>query len=329
MQVFSKEWFDKYQRQLLWLLNAPIIKIWFRWVMRIRTFDCKLSTKINRIEPNNFTFGGKKIGDKLELTTDFRTHNKYAKRLYYAFKPFWHLIHLFDTKFANEVIPALNMGFDTLTAYPVPGTTVDGWVNGVDAGNATWANLIARTGDNYDDSDATGTLIHIDASVESAKWTMLKRGIFLFTTSSLPDDATIDAAVLSVNGYEKSDGLSVTPDMNVYASTPASNTALANGDFSQLGSTAFATAVGYSSWNDAGYTALTFNSTGRAAISKTGISKFGIRNANYDVAASAPSWSNSESYIRIYYSDQTGTTADPKLVVTYNSILPGAFFQLF
>jgi hypothetical protein len=74
---------------------------------------------------------------------------------------------------------------------------------------------------------------------------MVKKGIFLFTTSSLPDDATIDAAVLSVNGYQKSDGLSVTPDMNVYSSAPASNTALEAGDFDSLGSTAYATAVAY------------------------------------------------------------------------------------
>jgi len=288
--------------------------------MRIRSCDCKLSTKINRIEPNSFTFGGKRIGDKLELTTDFRTHNKYAKRLYYAFKPLWHLIHLWDTKFANEVIPSLNMGFDSLTAYPVPGTTVDGEV-GEDGINDTWANLVGSAGNYYDDSSVSFQTTLIESSATTNQWRSLYRGIFLFKTSALTSSADISAAVLSLYGRVKTDDLSITPNVDIYTSAPASNTALANGDFDSLGSTSqTGSPITYADFSIYKYNAFTFNSTGRGNISKTGISKFGSRNANYDVANSAPSWRRSgsnTSKITAYSSNETGTTYDPKLVVTY------------
>jgi len=65
------------------------------------------------------------------------------------------------------------------------------------------------------------------------------------------------------------------------------------------------------------------NATGRGNVSLTGISKFGSRNANYDVANSAPAFTAFASNgIQIYFADQAGTANDPKLVVTYT--LPSA-----
>jgi hypothetical protein len=146
--LFDENWFARHQSKLLWLLNTPLIKIWFRWILRIRKFDCPLKTKIAGIAPNNFTFNQKLVlidhiklkkgwviydptnrqhkrlrkscliekRIALERTTDFRTHNKFSKRLFYAFYPVWWLAHQWDTLFANQWQPAWNLGFDTLTA---------------------------------------------------------------------------------------------------------------------------------------------------------------------------------------------------------------------
>ena len=59
--------------------------------------------------------------------------------------------------------------------------------------------------------------------------------------------------------------------------------------------------------------------SGQAAIDIAGVSKFGVRNANYDVAAVAPTWAvgSPTTSTTAKGPDTVGTTQDPKLVVTY------------
>jgi len=67
--------------------------------------------------------------------------------------------------------------------------------------------------------------------------------------------------------------------------------------------------VTYNNW--------TFNSDGKSNISKAGITKLGARLA-CDIEDVAPTWGASlKSEIRVTFSDQTGTTSDPKLTITY------------
>ncbi len=210
---------------------------------------------------------------------------------------------------------------DSATYYPDADPETSSYDGGLQDQNSssgdTWASLTGGTG-----SACTHTLTHnyacfIRSGSDTDKWYILRRLIFLFDTSCLPDDAIISAATLSLYGIAKKDNLSITPNVNIYSTNPASNTKLSPHDYDSFGSTAFSTAITYSSWNTSGYNDFTLNSTGRAAISKTGVSKFGTRNASYDVADSAPSWSASVySYLDTYMSEQ-GTGYKPKLVVTY------------
>src|SRR3990167_5386340 len=117
--LFDKKWFADKQEFLLWLLNTPIIRIWFRHIMRI---DC--TKKVVLILPNTYWIYE---GDKIKA--DFRAHNKFSKRLYYDFYPLWWTFHQWDMLIANPFRPAWNLGFDTLTVYPDPNvevTSVDG-----------------------------------------------------------------------------------------------------------------------------------------------------------------------------------------------------------
>lgn len=324
MNNFGKKWFKKFQKYLIWLLNAPIIRIWFRYVMRIRKYDC--TSKIVEITPNSFTYNAKKVGNKVQLTTDFRTHNKFSKRIYYGFKYLWWTLHYWDMLTNKIGLKRLNLGLDSLEVYPDPdheNSTVDGYCNKQSA-DLTWANLIASDGNFASDNVSPAYCVRIVASTTNNQWAILGRSIFLFDTSSLTSGASISDAVLSICSSAKQDGLSVGPDVNVYSSNPASNTAVSSGDFDTLGTTAYATAIGYSSWATGigTYNNFTFNATGISAISKTGISKFGIRNANYDVGATAPAWtSGADSRFRFYLSELSGTTSDPRLVVTYSVVL--------
>jgi hypothetical protein len=221
---------------------------------------------------------------------------------------------------------------DSATYYPdadPESTSVDGYVAAhYETDGHTWATIIADPGYSADDSGTELYPTRITNQNAGDDWRNLFRAITLFDTSALPDNATITGAVLSVYGYNKMHTLGGTgPDVNVYSSAPASNTALAAGDFDSLGSTAFCdTAITYAGWNTGGYNDFTFNSLGIAAISKTGVSKFGLRNANYDVAQVTPPSANKQEAILNGYTSEQGTDYKPKLVVTY-TIPPSLNFQ--
>lgn len=238
------------------------------------------------------------------------------------------LVHSIETttKFGGVQIISGKIGNTTDTFYPdaSPETTsVDGY-----AGNntpATWATIRAAAG-NFSSDTTASTLLGWDTSGGGGTpFAYMYRAFFLFDTSAIADGDTIDSATLSIYGISKADPVSNTPDINIYASTPASNTAIINTDFQQVGSTAFSTAITYASYSTTGYNDFALNASGLSAVTKTGVSKFSARNANKDVAAVSPSTSASGfTGFNGYYADQTGTANDPQLVVVHTASAPVA-----
>lgn len=319
--VFGNKWFEKHQSKLLFLLNNQLTKRWFRWCLRIRQCDISLSTDIVEIAPNRFSWGTSE-----KKTTDFRTHDKFSKRLYSAFKPFWYLLHAIDWAMFDryEELAKLSFGFSTLTAYtgwntsPMSGTV---WRSSYGS-NESWATLKAGAGNNNDIGD--GSVIAMSIQDSTDIWYSLKRSIFCFDTSSLPDDATISATVMSLYSAGKGDNCSITPNVDVYTATPGSTSAPANSDYGQIGTTSqTGSPITYANWTASQYNDFTFNSTGIGNVSKTGISKFGCRNATYDAGSTTPTWSsgsNRASYLSATFGG-VGTSQDPKLVVTYTTVV--------
>lgn len=317
--AFGSLFFLLHQGKLLWLLNAPIIGRWFRYVLRISGESSSVGRRrIFRILPHAIFWW-----DGPNQRAEFRTHAKFSKRLYYAFAPLWWMLHAWDWCVADRWVPQLSFGFDTLIKYPDPSggspATCDGrakqWYA---AENTAWATIIAGAGQSAT-RNADDAYIGILGGTTSAGWKQLIRGFFLFDTSAIGADATISATVLSLYGTSKGDGLSSGANIDIYTSAPASNTVIATGDFDSAGAVSqTGNPISYANFSAAGYNNFTFNATGRGNVSKTGISKFATRNANYDVAATAPPWASAgDTWIAGYYADQAGTTTDPKLVVTY------------
>ena len=186
----------------------------------------------------------------------------------------------------------------------------------------SWADIIAVTdADTADDTSASVSPVQITADAVTDQWTRLARGFIVFDGSSIVG-ATVNSVTLTVTGTEKADTGSFAPDINVYSSSPASNTALATTDFDNVGSTAFSTAISYAGFNDAGTNDFVLNASGIAAVQTaidgSGIIKLSLRNANYDVAASSPTWFISgTAYLKIAFADTADTTSDPKLVIDY------------
>lgn len=313
MQVFGKQWFHKHQRVLRWFANTFI----GRYVLRIHGNRSSVGeNKIVLIEPNSITWIVDKRGGEIELKTEFRTHEKFGKRLFYTFKPFWYLIHGWDM-IVNQVIPKWNLGFDTLTSYPSAGAAspADGVV-GRNAVDETLATIRAGAGVYGNPTSSNIAIVLIQGSTTSDQFGNLRRVIAGFDTSSIDDAATISSVVLSFYGTGQANALG-SDDIHICASTPAADDNIVAADFSQLASTSFGS-MAYASWSTVAYNDITLNANGISNVSKTGLSKFGARlgwdiNNNFTGA-----WvSSAETRFNSYLADQAGTTNDPKLVVTH------------
>lgn len=315
--VFGKEFFNLHQERLLKFANSWI----GRYILKINGDKSSVGKhKIRRIEPNSIWWTAGRY-----RKVEFRTHNKYSKRLFYAFYPLWWLMHEWDILFANNLIkidfkPAYNwnLGFDTLTVYPDanPETnSVDGVVLVQDA--SSWANARAGTGSLYAQDSETSNHFCRSLKNSAVNW-HISRGVLLFYTADLPTSPTISSAILSVKDtsadLRNADGDTV----DIVSSNPASNTALATGDFGSFGATSFAS-IAFSAWNSSGtYNDFTIDATGIATISDSAVTKFGARSRR-DIANSEPTGDN---FMQAVYADTAGTTSDPKLVITYTEAAP-------
>ncbi len=223
------------------------------------------------------------------------------------------------TAFEN---PAFGYPFtvsDSSTFYPDahPETTsVDGLLarNGP---NDTWANARGGNGTSADDTTADSWNVCLGTLTLANNWYYFYRAIFTFDTSALPDAAIISAAVLSIYGTSKYDDSSWALAFGLVQGISASNTALAASDFqANTYTTRFATDISYAGYSITGYNDFTLNATGKAAISKTGVSKFCLKHSA-DIDNVAPTWAAGRTFGAHNYMAEQGTGYKPKLVVTY------------
>jgi len=218
---------------------------------------------------------------------------------------------------------------DSATFYPdahPESASVDGSTLRWDV-TENWATIRAGAGTHVYD-DWTSAQIQFNSRTGS-DWKGIYREIELFDTSSLPDDANISAATLSIYGTSKQDALSLSANfaLNVYTSNPASNTALVTADHVTYGTTELATSISYGSYNTSGFNNFTLNSTGLAKISTTSVSEFGIREAYYDAAGNTPSsGADNESTACVFYTTDQGGATRPKLEVTYTEEVKATYY---
>ena len=337
LQVFSPDWFAHHQGKLIWLLNHWLTRRWFRWVLCIRRYDIGYDKTIIELRPHAYMvlLGEEElIGDSqsngvapstihshpinFRVATDFRTHEKYAKRLYYAFAPVWWTLHFWDWLIADRLMPRLSFGFSTLTVYPDPSSgavTMDAMVQrtGVDD---TLSTIRSFSGNGTTAEDGPNIGSQITASTTSNQFAGCYRAILTFDTRSLPVFAAISSAVFSMWGSLKGNGLG-DDGIHLVAAAPANNNSINTADYASVGSTSFGS-VSYASFATSAYNDISLNAAGLSHITEEGISKFANRG----------SWEYNNSFTgvwasglnsRLFYStsDTAGSGNDPKLVVTY------------
>lgn len=216
--------------------------------------------------------------------------------------------------------------FTTTTFYPDPNpetTSVDGRVSRNTGSNDSWSTLRgATTATSVDDSTASMYWVQLNG-YSSTGWQDLSRSVYLFDTSALTAGATISSAIMSVYCVTKNDDSNThNQTIEVVQSNPASNTSLATGDWNtstRWTMTRQATGISHSSITNGAYNDFTFNGTGLGNISKTAVSKFGIvLSGDADNTEPTKDASHQTLYTG-YFSEQTGTSNDPKLAVTYTT----------
>lgn len=210
----------------------------------------------------------------------------------------------------------------SITVFPDPNigtTSVDGRVNRVHTGD-TWSQIRdgAGNGSVYQ-NDTQDRNVEIICDAGGTTYFAIQREIMLYDTSAIGAGQTVSAATLGIVSPGKIDSGSNSPTSAIYASNPASNTALVNADYQTMGQVKFSDDITYASWNtdDATYNTHTFNASGLAAISLTGISKFANLESTYDGANNPMTCGTGTAGFSSETADAAGTSLDPKLIVTY------------
>lgn len=321
--VFDKQWFQQHQKKLLWFCNHPLLKYWFRRVLRIHK-DLKWNENIESLEPNNYRvrlsnfMKGGKLHEKLRV--DFRTHNKFSARMYYGFKPIWYVMHSLDWICLDKM--DLSFGFGTLTVFPDAGSggdSVDGFTQRGDI-SESFSTIRSGAGTFSSDTSSPISFFKLQASTTSNEYKTQTRSIYTFDTSPLGASATIDSAIMSLFGTAKFSDLGTTP-ITIVSSTPASDNEIIDADYSQRGSTSFST-ISFAAFSTSSYNDFTLNSSGESNISLTGVSKFAaISEWDFDDFFDGTWSSEDRTEMQGRSSDHAGTSEDPKLVIEFSVVL--------
>ena len=223
------------------------------------------------------------------------------------------------------------IGNTTSTFYPdadPESTSVDGNINHV---AITWATTHdALTGISVDMTTADAVGVSCGETSTPNEFQII-RGFFLFDTSALPDGDNITSATFSFYVTAVSDQDNDAQGYaNVYAATPASNTDLVTADYDQIGATAQSDGnVDLTGLGTGAYANWVLNATGRGSISKTGVTKFGLREGHDAENVEYAGGDNTNNRITGSHADTAGTTQDPKLVVVHAAVTTPKMFLVF
>ncbi|TAL48920.1 hypothetical protein EPN83_02815 [Patescibacteria group bacterium] len=221
--------------------------------------------------------------------------------------------------------PHLTQGANTTIFYPTAG---DGRVQYLALSgsgcNSTQFNTVqgAASGNSVDFTSATRPGL-ISSGCTGGLAVRITRGFLAFDTSPLPDNAIITAATINVFVPSKANDVDDGNDFAVVVQgRQASTNSLSNSDYNKAGNQVTAatelsdrldlTALALNQYNT-----WSLNGTGLGFVSLTGVSKFALREG-HDLLKAWPSYAPDQfNGFAAAMSEQTGTTQDPYLEVTY------------
>ena len=273
---------------------------------------------ISKRTKNAKFFKGKLKDKKQEWTA--RT---YVGEPFYEENDIW-----YQTKTATTTPDAFNtqVGFNSLFGQKV---LADATTTYTGVGDGEVLTLLAATWDQVHDNNI-GTGLSYTAvngntysrSVSDGRH-RIDRTFLPTDTSALPDDATISSALFYIWAIAKyDDGAAAYGYVTIIGETnQASETSLVVDDYEKCGAinnpTKGSDDIDITGITTGQYTTFTLNATGTGWIDKTGYSMFGLRNG-FDIEdVNIGDSVNRISGIGLSYSEETGTSQDPYISITY------------
>ena len=205
------------------------------------------------------------------------------------------------------------------TVTTVYSTSADGYLGNTDS--TSWANAQGAAGDTPDDVNTSASsydFSNIAAEWTTGTWSIVEQALS-FDTSSIPDTDNITDVALSVfaNGQNNSNGGTIEVRGHNWGPT------LTGADWIDYQTAANWTgltllaSMADSAWSGSDGTENTYTSETafNSYVNKTGVTYLGITNSRAygaDPAVEA-------IYHGAYYSEEAGTTNDPKLVITHEA----------
>ncbi len=182
-----------------------------------------------------------------------------------------------------------------------------------------WANLWSGPAKNASAEGAQTTAGFGSGDTEDY-WRYMWRGFLLFDTSSIGKGSTILGAHLRLRGSGKtySDPWDYSQACIVTA-WPLNNATIILADYRNIGTYLLSsTFIRWADWKVDDWNEFILNAPGENNINKTGITKFGVREARYDRANRAPVWQQHKSvYVQWWCADYLLGQFSPELVVAY------------
>jgi len=307
--MVDKDFFNKYQRIIVWVFNTRLGRRFFA----INGYKSSVGdNKIVAVLPNAICW--KRNNGK--HTTEFRTNNRFAYRMAYALK--WMPFFQWNKEF--NWTPQLAFGLTVSTFFPDAGTgntTVDGMV-GRETGGETFSTIRDGAG-TISPETAISMIAELAAGGVTDDYNNMRKVIMTYDTAAIDDGDDISDVVLSVFGQGGTGTALGSDALHIAASTPASDNALVDADYQQVQRTTFGNVV-HASYSNGAYNDITLNASGIANVNKTGISKF----------SGQLGWDINDNFTGVWFlngitafdmssADATGTSQDPKLVVTHSA----------
>lgn len=243
-----------------------------------------------------------------------------------------------SAKPGNKII-AGKMGNTSDTFFPTAGAnnagqhSVDGMVRRA-AVDEVFTSIVNGTGFDAAPTAVSGNCVFLNSNPTTNQYGQLGRADFLFDTSPITANDTVDSATLSVDGGDVSKILTGggIPTIGVSTSSPTSNSNLISSDYDiyesafaryHMGSQLVSTGtIAISSWNEGSYNDFGLSATSSlGTIQVASTSKYALRIYEDLIKASSAPWADGGSnLVGCMFADNAGTTRDPKLVVEHSTI---------
>ena len=204
----------------------------------------------------------------------------------------------------------------TLTVYPdaSPETdSCDGYIQYENLSGVSWSLAHDSPVGNWAQTDGNFIQARVKSDAATDKWETIARGFMGFLTSALPAECSISE--LEFEGYLTHNSDPWSTSINIVSASPASDTALVNGDYNSLG-TVFATKT-IASMTQFTWETFGLDAAGIAAVDKNGVTTLGTR-LGKDINDDDTWQASSDCNLYFYSSDQGGY--DPRLVITYSTV---------